>query len=154
MSSPTSSERENCPLKTEARKSLSDILLKFVFNIQNGGKHCRSQGGRRIVVASRIIHAFADGNMFDYSVDSVNGKAFATPNYTHAGGPGVRQLHVELRGEVPKGIRQEGEVASTITSLTVFHPLVLCPSRHHGAVIDTVDDSFVDARLLQTVLCV
>jgi len=146
--------KKKMPSQNQRANIVIEILLKFVFNIQNGGQHCRGQGGRRIVITSRIIRAFADGNIFDYSVDSVNGEAFTAPNYAHAGWPGVRQLHVELGGEVPKRVRQKGKVARTITSLTVFDALVLGPSRHHGAVIDTVNDGFVDTRLLQTILCV
>ena len=147
-------KKENCPLRIVGRTLLFDTLLEFVFNIQNGREHCWGQGGRWIVITSRIVRGFADGNEFDYSVDGVNGEAFATPNDAHAGRPGVRQPHVELGGEVPERVPQKGKVARTITGLTVFYALVLSPRRHHSAVIDAVDDGFIDARLLQTVLCV
>lgn len=147
-------KERNCPLRIVGRTLLSEILLEFIFNIQNGREHCRGQGGRWIIIASRIIRGFADGNEFDYSIDCINGEAFAAPNDAHAGWPGMRQLHVELGGEVPKWVTQKGKVARTVTGLTVFYALVLSPRPHHGAIIDAIDDGFVDTRLLQTILCV
>merc|ERR1719387_2506153 len=96
-----------------------------------------------LVVARGVALRLAHGHGLDLAVVDDNDEALAPGVAEHSHRARVLEHHADPPSEPALWISHEGE------STALCDPLGLCPSRHHGTVVDAEHDNFINTLSLQ-----